>query len=388
MRKPRVVFPYTEAGFGHIMPMNSVADKFEEMYGDKVECIRSKFYTESNDKKLIALDKYFKNDVKNSNKYPLHGKMQTFFMDFFGTAISVGSAMIFMVIGSKKSGIKHMDELKPDLVVSTHFASNYFAVHCKSKPLTVVYFPDIVVNPMYRYRCDLLLVPSSTGYEKLLKDHKRKFNQNNTAKVKLLIRKEAFQMTTPKDKLREQLGIDKDKFTVMLAEGGYGIGKMEKICKIILERDLPITVIAVCGKNEELYKRFLKLKSRGNTDFRPMGLVSNMFELLGASDLFCGKSGASMTAEPCFFGLPHIITKYASNIEQHNGEYYIKVVGNAIKIFNPKKVVDKIEEFKNNPALMQPYIQAAKNQHDEYGAEESAKKIFDLLCTRYPNLRD
>ena len=57
MKKPRVIFPYAEAGFGHIMPMNSIADKFEEMYGDKVECVRSQFFTESGDKKLAAVDR-------------------------------------------------------------------------------------------------------------------------------------------------------------------------------------------------------------------------------------------------------------------------------------------------------------------------------------------
>lgn len=388
MRKPRVVFPYTEAGFGHIMPMNSVADKFEEMYGDKVECVRSKFFTESNDKKLSDLEIYFRKNVELSNRHPIFGKLQTFFMDLAGTKLAMGLTMRSMILGSTKHGIRHMDELKPDLVVSTHFASHYYAVHCKSKPLTVVYFPDILVNPMFRYPSDLILVPSKTGYERLLKLHKKHFNVSNTAKVKFLIRKEAFALTKSKDELREELGIDKDRFTIMLAEGGYGIGKMEKICKIILERDLPVTLIPVCGRNEKLYNKFLQFKSKGSTHFKPIGLANNMFELLGASDIFCGKSGASMCAEPCYMGLPHIITQYATNIEQHNGEYYINVVGNALKIFNPEKVVDKIEEFMGNPSLMQPYIEAAKNHHGEYGAEACAEKIFELLCMRFPQLKE
>lgn len=113
-----------------------------------------------------------------------------------------------------------------------------------------------------------------------------------------------------------------------------------------------------------------------------------MFELLAASDVFCGKSGASMTSEPCFFGLPHIITKYATSIERYNGEYYINTVGSAMKIFKPSKVVDKIEEFIKNPALLEPYKKAAEAHHSEYGAEECAKKIFGLLCTRFPHLKE
>lgn len=386
MKKPRVVFPYTEAGFGHIMPMNSIADKFEEMYGDKTECIRSQFFTENGDKKLAKLEDRFKKDVVASNKSTLYGHIQTMSMDFFKTRLSIWGAMTFTAMGSKKSGIRHMDELKPDLVVSTHFSTNYYAVNCKSKPLTAVYFPDIIVNPMYMYPCDLVLVASDMGYERALKRNKRQFNKQNLAHVPFLIRKEAFEVKESKTELRRKLGFDENKFTVMLAEGGYGLGKMEKICEIILKRDLPVTLIAVCGKNKKLYEKFKGLKSKGNTDFRPVGLSDNMFELLACSDIFCGKSGASMAAEPCFFGVPHIITKYSSGIERDNGNYYIKNVGSAMKIFKPAKVADKIEEFMKNPEKLKPYSDSAKNRRAEYGAEESAKRIFELLKTRFPEL--
>ena len=188
--------------------------------------------------------------------------------------------------------------------------------------------------------------------------------------------------------MRKKLGFDEDKFTVVLAEGGYGLGKMHKICKIILERDLPVTLVPVCGKNSELYEKFKTFKSKGKTDFRPMGLVKNIFEILATADLFCGKSGASMIAEPCYFGIPQIITKYATSIEQRNGEYYIKTVKSAMKIFKPKKVVDRIEEFLEHPERLEPFRKAALARHGNYGATRAAEEIFALLCTRFPELKE
>ena len=35
-KKPRIVFAFTEAGLGHIMPLKSIADAVEKKYGDKV----------------------------------------------------------------------------------------------------------------------------------------------------------------------------------------------------------------------------------------------------------------------------------------------------------------------------------------------------------------
>ena len=37
MAKPKVVFTFTEAGMGHIMPLKNIADSFESKYGDKVK---------------------------------------------------------------------------------------------------------------------------------------------------------------------------------------------------------------------------------------------------------------------------------------------------------------------------------------------------------------
>ena len=70
-KKPRVVFAFTEAGLGHIMPLKSIVDTFEKKYGDKVEIVRSNFFTETNKAPLIKYEKFLINEVKKQNKYKL-----------------------------------------------------------------------------------------------------------------------------------------------------------------------------------------------------------------------------------------------------------------------------------------------------------------------------
>ncbi|MBD5585505.1 MAG: hypothetical protein HDQ88_10515 [Clostridia bacterium] len=388
MDKPRVLFPFTEAGLGHIMPMNSIADEFEKRYGDKVECVRSNFFADSGNKNLKIFEDRLASEVVHHNKHTAYGFFATFNMEFWGVRLSTWGTMKFLKLGSRKPGYKYMDELKPDLVVSTHWATNYYAKKCKCKPLTVMYCPDAHVNPLFRYPCDIAMVSNRAGYDTAIKRHPRRLNKENFKLVPFLIREEAFTIHATKQEARAKLGFDENKFTIVLAEGGYGIGKMTDICKLIIERDLPVNVVAVCGRNEELYKEFLTVKTKGNTNFYPMGLIDNMFEVLSCADLFCGKSGASMSAEPCFFGVPQIITKYATNIERYIGKYYVEIVGSALKIFKPEKVVDKIEEFLREPEKLEPFRQNALAQHKNYGAEECAKIIFDLLCTKFPHLKE
>ncbi len=388
MKKPRVVFPFVEAGLGHIMPIKSISDEFEKKYGDRTEVVRSRFFTESGSSVLAEYEEGLRREVQKHNRHPFYGWFSTFSMDFWGTKLSTWGAMSYWIKGSKEAGLQHMRELEPDLVFSTHWASNYYAYNILPRPLTAVYCPDAHVNTLFRYPSDLTMVSMSTGYDRALRLHKSRFNADNLKLVPFLIREEAFSVSADKAANRRALGFAPDKFTVVLAEGGYGIGKMKSICEEVLKRDIPVTLAPVCGRNEQLYKYFLTLKSKGNTDFRPQGFVEHIFTLLAAADLFCGKSGASMIAEPCYFGVPQIITKYATKIERFIGEYYIDTVKSAIKIFSPVKVADKIEEFCLHPDQLEPYRQAAFSQRGNYGPEKAADLVFDLLCTRFPELKD
>lgn len=385
MDKPRVIFPFTEAGLGHIMPMNSIADEFEKRYGDKVEVVRSQFFTESGDEKLINYEKMLANEAVQYTKHPSRGFFATFSMRFWGTRISSWGAVDCAGQGACDAGIKHMEELKPDLVFSTHWATNYYAMKMENRPLTVMYCPDAWLNTLFAYPCDLALISMPSGYEKALKKVKR-LNEYNLKLVPFLIRGEAFEVTTDKKVLRLRLGLDADKFTVFVADGGYGLGKCEQTCLELLKRDLPINLIAVCGRNEELHQKLLKMPVGENTVFKPYGLVKNMFELIACADVTCGKSGASLMAEPCFFGVPQIVTRYVSEIEKFIGEYYINEVGSAIKQFNVKKACDLIEKFMAYPALLQPYRAAALSQRNNFGAEKTADYVFELLCKKFPQL--
>ena len=387
MGKPRILFPFTEAGLGHITPLKSIADEFERLYGDKVEVVRSNFFTDAGNKNLEIFEHRMKRNVEIQNKNTVFGIWGTINMEIWGTNIDTWMTMTFLRRGASKAGYKYMDELNPDLVVSTHWATNYYAIKCKKKPLTVMYCPDVEINPLFAYKADIVMVSTPTGYKHARKKHPVRFNDTNLVQVPFLIRDEAYKVTEDKRELRKKLGFDEDKFTVVLAEGGYGIGKMDEICRIILERDLPVNLVPVCGKNKELYAKLLTVKSKGNTNFKPMGLIDNMLEVVASADIFCGKSGANSCAEACFFGLPMIITKYATTIERYIGKYYENTVGNALKIFKPVKVADKIEEFIKDPSLMEPYIDAAKAQRSNYGATECANRVFDLLCTKYPELK-
>ena len=372
---------------GHIMPMRAIADEFEKLYGDKVEIVRSQFFTEGGKKDLADFEQVMAKQVRGYNAHPAFGWFATFNMELFGSRLSSLGTMKLLMPKAYKEGVEHIDEIAPDLVVSTHWATNYYAKHSKTQPLTAMFCPDVQINPLFRYDCDLTMVAMNTGYKHALTRHKARFNEDNLKLVDFCIRKEAYEIPSDKRVVRKSLGIKEDGFVVVLAEGGYGLGKMPEICRVLIERDLPITLIPVCGKNEELYEEFKAVKTGVNIDFRPQGFCKNILEYIAASDIFLGKSG-NIIAEPTFFGVPSIITNHSTNIEKFIADYYTKEVGCAIDILDAEKAAAKVEEFYRNPDLMQPYIAAAKAVRNRYGARKACEEIYKLLLTRFPSLDD
>ncbi len=386
MKKPRVLFPFTEAGLGHIMPLRSILDAFREKYGDKVEIIENWFFTESGDPTLKRFEAAMCLFVKEQNKHNKLGFASTWAMNFFGRRIGMWYTMHSLSPFSTSHGIRYMEKLAPDLVVSTHWATHYYARHAKHKPLTAMYCPDAHINPLFAYPSDLTMVSMRPGFE-MAKEQYRHLTDDNLKLVPFCIRKEAFDISSDKVKNREQLGLPLDKFTILLAEGGYGIGKMQAICEEIIRLDLPVTLIPVCGKNEELYQHFKSLSTGENITFLPQGFSQDILHYIAASDLFLGKSG-NIIAEPTFYGVPSIITKHTTHIERIIAEYYVDTVGCALNIFEVDEIVNKIIDFLEHPEFLAPLIENAKAHRSNYGAEKTADEIFSLLLTRFPELRE
>ena len=387
--KPRVVFPFVEAGMGHIMPERSIADAFEKKYGAYCEVVRSRFYNETNEQPLMRLERNMCNEVRKYNKNHLYGYLNMFMMDVFGPKILSKVIMDMYVPGAGKAARRHMQELKPDLVLSTHWSTVYYAEQLAEKPINVSYVPDVQIIPLCRYANDMTLVSTSRGYNDALRKHKKRFHKDNLRIVPFAIRKEAFAVPTDKKEARKALGLDENKLTIVMFEGGYGLGRMKEIVEILSKTDLPITAVAICGKNEKLYEYLKDIKPQSeNVSLIVEGFCERTLEYLAAADVWLGKSGASSIAEATFFGCAAIVTKYATTMERDNAEYYLKDVKNCLKIFSAKDVVEKLQLWiQDNTELLQ-LQENARSVKELYGSEKTADVLWELLCEKFPHLKD
>jgi UDP-N-acetylglucosamine:LPS N-acetylglucosamine transferase len=379
-RKPRIVFTFVEAGLGHIMPMRAVSDAFEKKYGDRVEVIKTYFFQDAKNPDLKWVEDELIREVKKHNKNRFNGFYQFLLMSIFRTRLSMKYLHEVRYKRGFKPAMDYLKSLDADLIFNTHFSPLYYACELRSKGLIkskiITFCPDPIVGLQWDNRGDLMLCSGANCVKKA--QSLGRFKPDKIQEVPFLIRKEIEEYNKGKNFYRRELGIPEDNFTILLADGAYGAGKLRETVYELLKSKLKLTIIAVCGKNQALYEEFKALTPPDNIVFRPYGFTDKMLMFSAACDLFIGKAGASNLAEPAYFGSPLIVTFCATPIERWICDHYVKK-GCAIKLRSVKKAVALAEAFAQNPALMEPYSQAAKAQSQSDGPDIIADLIYEQL---------
>ncbi|MFT5169639.1 MAG: processive 1,2-diacylglycerol beta-glucosyltransferase [Candidatus Omnitrophota bacterium] len=99
--------------------------------------------------------------------------------------------------------------------------------------------------------------------------------------------------------LKSSMGLEKDRFTVLVATGSFGIGPIEEIIRELDE----FQVVVVCGHNKTLFKT---LTDKKYANAKVFGLVDNMHELMALSNAMVTKPGGLSISEALVTQLPLI----------------------------------------------------------------------------------
>jgi processive 1,2-diacylglycerol beta-glucosyltransferase len=180
---------------------------------------------------------------------------------------------------------------KPDYLISTHFLPSLVTSYLKSvdkidaKLFTVI--TDFVAHPFWLVEnTDLYVVATDFTRQDLLA------HGVNSQKIEVFGIPIAQKFTVKCDRqwLRQKLQL-KDRFTVFLITGSFGIGPIEEIVDKIHNQ---AQLLVVCARNHELFTR---LKEKNYQDLKVFGFVDNIEELMSLSDIIITKPGGLTIAE-------------------------------------------------------------------------------------------
>jgi hypothetical protein len=150
--------------------------------------------------------------------------------------------------------------------------------------------------------------------------------------------------------LRRGMGLLPDLPTAIMLFGGHGSKVMYEITERLDAAGLPLQLILMCGKNEELAN-----KLRGNKWRMPvhvMGFTKEVPKFMRAADFLIGKPGPGSIAESMVKGLPVLVECNAWTLpqERYNTQWVTeKRVG--IVLDNFTQVVDGVRRMLDPGAL-------------------------------------
>jgi len=84
---------------------------------------------------------------------------------------------------------------------------------------------------------------------------------------------------------------------VLQLAGGFGVGPVEQLAARLLAIDVPLELVVVAGRNEELKTRLEKITPPAQHRLKVLGFTTQMDELMAVADLVGSKPGGLTTSE-------------------------------------------------------------------------------------------
>lgn len=376
-QKKRVLVTYIEAGFGHITTANSIADAIEALHDPNIEVIRK--YTFKDDPHLHKIEKSFVRDVKWANTFPWHNYIQMAATHIGGVHDSLPFVVSTFYRRARKIYLDMLAEIQPDIIIDTHYLTSFLATQYRdeydSHVKVVTYDPDNSVHNWWNIRVDKFIVNCRLAFHDALEHD---FTRQQLMIVPFVTRKEIMEVSESKAFYRTKYDLPQDRFTVMVAAGGYGKSGMNRVVDALMFVKHPITVIAICGTNNRLYRRLQRLKTAvaPHIDLRPYEFVDKVYELNRASDVLITKGGPNAMLDSALMGVPIGVFYCASDIEYQSMHLFTSILNCGRFFKRSHRIVRWINECVTNPAILDIYKEAAQEVRDKgNGAVQIAKFI-------------
>ena len=248
---------------------------------------------------------------------------------------------------------------QPDVIIGTHFFPMEVAGFLKTRGrlrarlITVVtdYLPHLVWSAK---GVDLYAVACAATQEELMR---RDVPKEKIRVVGIPIDSQ-FHRREDRPALASKLGLEPDRFTVLITSGGFGNGPVAKLVQTFLRIPETLQLLIVAGNNDTLFRKLEQMRPRMHHRVKVYGFVRNMHELMSVSDVMVTKPGGLSCAEAIAKGLPMILTIPIPGQETRNARF-IAGTGTGIVAPSIEAVPLLVSELQKNPKRIQEIAQRA-----------------------------
>ncbi len=173
-------------------------------------------------------------------------------------------------------------------------------------------------------------------------------------------------------------GLAGDRPVVLQMSGGFGVGPIEKLYQALLDIDVPLQVVAVAGRNEELKNSLEKLPCPERHRTKVIGFTKEIHELMAVADLVVSKPGGLTTSEALASGAVMVVVNPVPGQETRNSDFLLEN-GAAIKVNHPALLSHKVSRLLHDPKRLEQLRANVKRVAQPRAAFEVVERSLELI---------
>lgn len=193
-----------------------------------------------------------------------------------------------------------------------------------------------------------------------------------------------FGMSQDRMKLRDKLGLDRDRPVVLLMGGGLGM--IAKESSSLLESGgiaVDAQFVLICGRNRKLREKLTRKLAGSPHSIVMTGFVDNVHEWMAAADLLVTKPGGLTTAEAVATGLPMLLYKPLPGQETDNSAF-LREAGVAVEAGGEEELAGLLNTLLQSPEQLAAFRRQAMACRREHAANEALLSILETDAASQP----
>lgn len=371
----KVLIPYFNIGLGHFAFARSIKRAFEslpepwevrlmdlgeEMPGD----LLSAMYVE-NWKMILAAPRVVKSFLFGINRVA-------------PWTVSLGIAR-----GNRKSSkdaASLLRETEADVVVACHWGAAHVFNTARREagldlPLYYVYGEVAGIVPQIRSGADTYFYMTEEAHEALLKIG---VSADKLVEIGFVLQPGLEEELPDPAASRRELGLEADRFTVLVAFGGEGIGNAYPFLDYYYAHGGAngAQLLVLTGKNKRFYDELSRRypQASGHPKIVPAGYIPDIRTAYAAANVLAGKCGASFAMEAVRYNRPLCVISLGAPNEAHNRDYIVNH-GYGFYLPKPADLARLIDRFVEDESAYSTALKAFSTTPAHGGAEDIARHV-------------
>jgi processive 1,2-diacylglycerol beta-glucosyltransferase len=173
-------------------------------------------------------------------------------------------------------------------------------------------------------------------------------------------------------------GFTGDRPVILQMAGGFGVGPIERLYQALLGVEVPLQVMVVSGRNEELKTRLEAVSVPPRHRSKIFGFTKDIDELMAGADLVMSKPGGLTTSETLACGAAMVIVNPTPGQEYRNSDFLLEN-GAAIKANNIATLAYKVTHLLRDPGRLDQLKANARRLARPNAAFDVARRSLELM---------